>query len=39
MIGEDDEPILYCAWDNSTFKPGSGFWTDVRAVVSEHYLE
>lgn len=35
----DDEPVLYCAWDDRGFTPGTMFWGDVRSVVSEFYLE
>lgn len=39
LIGEGDDPIMYCTWDGGTFLPGLQFWSDMRAVVKEHYLE
>lgn len=38
LIGEDDEPIMYCPWCGATFLPGVQFWSDVKAIVSEHYV-
>lgn len=36
---KDDEPVLWCTYDDEGYTPGVQFWGDVRAVVSEFYLE
>jgi hypothetical protein len=36
MKDQYDEPVMYCAWEDSGYIPGSQFWSDVRAVVMEH---
>lgn len=35
----EDEPVLWCAYEDHGYTPGLQFWGDVRAVVSEFYLE
>lgn len=35
----DSNPVLWCPYDDSVFVPGAEFWGDVKAVVTEYYLE
>lgn len=35
----NDEPVLWCPYDDNGFTPGAEFWGDIRAVVAEFYLE
>lgn len=39
MIGPDGDPVLWCSYDDHSFAPGAQFWADVKAVVTEFYLE
>lgn len=39
MLGVDDSLILWCQTDDKMFKPGLAFFSDIRAVVTEFYLE
>ena len=39
MIGANDDPVLWCVVDNTRMTPGVSFWQDIRAVISEFYLE
>jgi hypothetical protein len=39
MLGENDRVVLWCSGDDKTFSPGTAFFADVNAVVSEYYLE
>jgi len=34
-----DEPVLWCPYDDNGYTPGLQFWGDVYAVVTEFYLE
>src|SRR5690349_15439867 len=34
----DAEPVLQCNWCNSLVQPGLGLYTDILAVVKEHYV-
>lgn len=36
MLGEDEEPVLYCAQENVYITPGLDLIAQVRAVVMEH---
>ncbi len=35
----DGDPVLWCGTDDSAFIPGTMFWADVNAVVSEYYID
>lgn len=34
----NDEPVLWCPWDDNAFVPGAMFWGDVNSVVTEYYV-
>jgi len=36
---DNDDVVLVCPYDNSAFRPGANWWGDVKAVVSEFYIE
>lgn len=36
---KSNEPVLWCPYDDSGFTPGTQFWADVNAVVTEFYVE
>lgn len=38
-IDTGDEPALVCHFDKAFFKPGSAMYSDLQAVVSEHYVD
>lgn len=39
MLGNDDNVVLWCMSEDKRFNPGTAFFADVRAVVTEFYLE
>lgn len=39
QLADDEEPMLWCLYCDTKMTPGLDFWHDIRAVVSEHYLE
>jgi hypothetical protein len=39
MLGDNDKIIMWCIDEDHNFTPGTAFFADVKAVVSEYYLE
>lgn len=37
QLGRDDEPVLKCYLCGTTTLPGSKMYSDIRAVVKEHF--
>ena len=38
-LGEEDKPVLVCYLCNTTTHPGLKMYSDIRAVVKEHFDE
>jgi hypothetical protein len=36
---ENENFILVCLFDNYVFRPGLGWWSNIRSIVKEFYLE
>lgn len=34
----EDEPVMWCPYDDSGYVPGAMFWGDVNSVVTEYYV-
>lgn len=37
-LGSDDEPVLWCGSCLTTVKPGTEVISQIRAVVTEHFI-
>lgn len=39
LIGVDENPVLWCPYEDALYRTGTQFWADIRAVVTEHFME